>query len=67
MLQEYLGVSYTMNGYEQHALSEGKGTSSKAITYLSIGTGGTSFWGAGCTTTATRLPCARFVRQSIIF
>ena len=36
-----------MNGYEQHALSEGKGTSSKAITYLSIGTGGTSFWGAG--------------------
>ena len=47
ILQEYLGVSYTMNGYEQHALSEGKGTSSKAITYLSIGTGGTSFWGAG--------------------
>ncbi len=47
ILKNYIGIPYTMNGYEQHALSEGAGTSSKAITYLSIESGGKSYWGAG--------------------
>lgn len=45
ILKTYTGISYKLNGYEQHALSEG--TSSKAITYLSIEAEGESFWGAG--------------------
>lgn len=47
ILRTYIGISYTMNGYEQHALSEDAGTSSKAVTYLSIESDGKTYWGAG--------------------
>ena len=59
-LKNYLGIPYLMNGYEQHALSAG--SSSKAITYLSIENGGKSYWGAGIhddgTTASVNALCA---------
>lgn len=62
ILRAYTGIPYSMNGYEQQALTEGKGTSSKAITYLSVVADGDSCWGAGVhddsTTSAIRALCA---------
>ena len=45
MLKAYLGIPYSLNGYEQHALTEG--SSSKAITYLGVAEGEIGCWGVG--------------------
>ncbi len=59
-LKEYFGFCYTINGYEQHALSEG--SSSKAISYICVTSEGESFWGAGIdddsTTASVNALCA---------
>ena len=62
ILADYTGISFSMNGYEQHALTQKAGTSSKAITYLSIVSDGVSRWGAGVhddsTSSSIRALCA---------
>ena len=45
ILKAYTGIPFSLNGYEQHALTEG--TSAKAITYLRVTADGESGWGAG--------------------
>ena len=59
-LGTYLKRDYTVNGYEQHMLTEG--SSSKAISYLSIRADGRSYWGVGihddATTASVRALCA---------
>ena len=41
----YLGIDYVLTGYEQHALTDG--STSKAISYVGVESGGRTFWGAG--------------------
>ncbi len=44
-LKKFLGVEYTLTDYEEHALTQR--SSSKAISYVGIESGGKSYWGAG--------------------
>ena len=44
-LKKFLGVEYTLTAYEEHALTQR--SSSKAISYVGIESGGKSYWGAG--------------------
>lgn len=44
-LKKYLGITYTLTDYEEHALTQR--SSSKAISYVGIEEGGKKFWGAG--------------------
>ena len=44
-LKNFLGVQYTLTDYEEHALTQR--SSSKAISYVGIESGGKPFWGAG--------------------
>ena len=44
-LKKYLGITYTLTDYEEHALTQR--SSSKAISYVGIEGGGKKFWGAG--------------------
>lgn len=44
-LKKFLGVEYTLTDYEEHALTQR--SSSKAISYVGIESGGKSHWGAG--------------------
>ncbi len=44
-LKGYFGVNYTVETYEQHALSTGSGAA--AVSYVGIASGGKLFWGAG--------------------
>ncbi len=44
-LKAHFGVQYTIQTYEQHALSKGSGAA--AISYVGIETGGKLYWGAG--------------------
>ena len=44
-LKKFLGVEYTLTDYEEHALTQP--SSSKAISYVGIESGGKSYWGAG--------------------
>lgn len=59
-LKARFGFAYKINGYEQHALSEG--SSSKAISYISVEADGRSYWGAGIhddsTTASVNALCA---------
>jgi 2-isopropylmalate synthase len=47
ILKNYFGIAYKMNAYEQQALMEKAGTSSKAITYINIEAEGKAVWGVG--------------------
>lgn len=48
-VSSYLGISYTIHTYEEHALE--KGSSSAAVSYLEIiGSDGKAFWGTGIDT-----------------
>ena len=44
-LKNFLGVSYTLTDYEEHALTQR--SSSKAISYVGIESDGKPYWGAG--------------------
>ena len=44
-LKSFLGVSYTLTDYEEHALTQR--SSSKAISYVGIESDGKPYWGAG--------------------
>lgn len=44
-LKKFLGVEYTLTDYEEHALTQR--SSSKAISYVGIESGGKAYWGAG--------------------
>ena len=44
-IKEYLGIDYSLEEYTQHAL-EGK-TTSHAISYVNITSGGRTYWGVG--------------------
>ena len=44
-LKKALGADYTLTDYEEHALSQR--SSSRAISYVGIESGGKKFWGAG--------------------
>ena len=44
-LKKFLGVEYMLTDYEEHALTQR--SSSKAISYVGIESGGKSYWGAG--------------------
>ena len=44
-LKKFLCVEYTLTDYEEHALTQR--SSSKAISYVGIESGGKSYWGAG--------------------
>ncbi len=44
-VKAFLGVSYTLTDYEEHSLT--KRSSSKAVSYVGIESGGRQFWGAG--------------------
>ena len=44
-LMSFLGVSYTLTDYEEHALTQR--SSSKAISYVGIESDGKPYWGAG--------------------
>lgn len=44
-IKKYFGVSYLLNGYEQHALASG--SSSRAISYIGVEKEGVTYWGAG--------------------
>lgn len=44
-IKQYFGVSYQLSDYEEHALT--KGSSSKAIAYVSVTCNGEKFWGVG--------------------
>ncbi len=44
-IKSYLGVDYTLTGYEQHALTSG--SRSQAISYVGVESGGKTYWGAG--------------------
>ena len=44
-LKKFLGVEYTLTDYEEHALT--RRSSSQAISYVGIESGGKPFWGAG--------------------
>jgi 2-isopropylmalate synthase len=47
ILKNYLTVAFKMKDYDQQALVEKAGTSSKAITYISVEAGGKIGWGVG--------------------
>lgn len=59
-IREHFRFDYTVNGYEQHMLTEG--SSSKAVSYLSIRSDGRTYWGAGIhddvATASVRALCA---------
>jgi 2-isopropylmalate synthase len=44
-LKAFTGYSYTLTGYEQHALSDGSGA--RAISYVGVEHDGHIYWGAG--------------------
>ena len=44
-IKQYFNVSYQLSDYEEHALT--KGSSSKAIAYVSVTCNGEKFWGVG--------------------
>ena len=44
-IKQYFGISYQLSDYEEHALT--KGSSSKAIAYVSVTCNGEKFWGVG--------------------
>ena len=44
-IRSYLDVDYELVDYEQHSLT--KGSSSKAVSYVSITKDGQTFWGVG--------------------
>lgn len=44
-LKEYFSVSYTLTGYEQHALSAG--SFAQAVSYVGVEADGETYWGAG--------------------
>lgn len=44
-LKQYFGVSYELSVYEEHAM--GKGSSSKAVTYVGISCNEKKYWGVG--------------------
>ena len=44
-IKQYFGISYQLTDYEEHALT--KGSSSKAIAYVSITCNGRKYWGVG--------------------
>ena len=44
-IKQFFGVSYQLSTYEEHALT--KGSSSKAIAYVSVTNDGKEYWGAG--------------------
>lgn len=44
-LKEFFGISYTLTGYEQHALSAG--SFAQAVSYVGVEKDGKIYWGAG--------------------
>lgn len=44
-IKQFFGISYQLSEYEEHALT--KGSSSKAIAYVSVTCNGRKYWGAG--------------------
>ena len=44
-IKQYYGISYELSSYEEHALS--RGSSSKAMAYVSILCNGKTYWGVG--------------------
>lgn len=44
-IKEYFGVSYELSAYEEHALT--RGSSAKAMSYVSITCDGKMYWGVG--------------------
>ena len=44
-IKQYFGISYQLSDYEEHALT--KGSSSRAIAYVSVTCSGKKYWGVG--------------------
>ncbi len=58
-LKKYFGLSYTITGYEQHALTSG--SFAQAISYLGVEKDGVVYWGAGEHTDIIRASVAALV------
>ena len=58
-LKKHFGLSYTITGYEQHALTSG--SFAQAISYLGVEKDGVVYWGAGEHTDIIRASVAALV------